>query len=336
MGKTLYELSHELNVSTATLSRVLNGDSRVSAATRDRILSELSARNYTPRKRRRSVATQNSGTAMIIAGQLNNPITLGYIDGIRRRLAESGLRTLISLSDYDSSTECGLIRYAASSGFAGIFMLNVVESQQLIELMSGLGLPVVLVNRYLKALDTDVVTVDNYRCGYMATQYLLSRGHTRIAHIAGPETSITCRNRTQGYIDALTAAGLSPAPEDIFYGDRKYPSGYEFGRRLAASRQRCSAVFSTTALMASGMIDALRDAGLRVPDDISVVCNDDYSKDYMPCNADITCLRQNPQLMGRTAAELLMERIARNDIPPRRVVFPPELSEKNSVRRFEE
>ncbi len=333
MRKTLNELSLELNVSTATLSRALNGDSRVSAATRERILSALEAQNYTPRTRRRSVAAQNADTAMIIAGQLNNPITLGYIDGIRRRLAESGIRSLLSLSDYDSGTECGLIRYASSSGYAGIFMLNVVESPELIELMSGIDTPVVLVNRYLKALDTDVVTVDNYRSGYMATQYLLSRGHTRIAHIAGPETSITCRNRTQGYIDALNAAGLRPDPACIFYGDRKYPSGYEFGRRIAAMENRCTAVFSTTALMASGMTDALRDCGLSVPGDISVICNDDYSKDYMPCNADITCYRQNPQLMGRTAAELLIERIARHDIPPRRVVFPPELCEKDSVRR---
>lgn len=334
MGKTLSELSHELNVSTATLSRVLNGDSRVSPQTRERILAALRSQNYTPRTRRRSVAAKNADTAMIIAGQLNNPITLGYIDGIRTRLAASGIRSLLSLSDYDSGTECGLIRYAASSGYAGIFMLNVVENPELIELISGLDIPVVLVNRYLKALDTDVVTVDNYRCGYMATQYLLSRGHTRIAHIAGPETSITCRNRTQGYIDALAAAGLSPDPDFVFYGDRKYPSGYEFGRRIAAMENRCSAVFSTTALMASGMIDALRDSGLCVPGDISVICNDDYSKDYMPCNAEITCFRQNPQLMGNTAAELLMERIARRDIPPRRVVFPPELSEKDSVRRF--
>lgn len=333
MRKTLTELSHELNVSTATLSRALNGDSRVSAATRERILSALEAQNYIPRTRRRSVAAQNADTAMIIAGQLSNPITLGYIDGIRRRLAESGIRSLLSLSDYDSGTECGLIRYASSSGYAGIFMLNVVESPALIELMSGLDVPVVLVNRYLKALDTDVVTVDNYRSGYVATQYLLSHGHTYIAHIAGPETSITCRNRTQGYIDALNAAGLRPDPACIFYGDRKYPSGYEFGRRIAAMENRCTAVFSTTALMASGMTDALRDCGLSVPGDISVICNDDYSKDYMPCNADITCYRQNPQLMGRTAAELLIERIARHDIPPRRVVFPPELCEKDSVRR---
>ena len=78
----------------------------------------------------------------------------------------------------------------------------------LISLLQDYPLPVVLVNRYLKALDLDVVTVDNYRCGYLATTYLQQKGHTKIAHIAGPESSITCQNRCRGYMDAMRDADL--------------------------------------------------------------------------------------------------------------------------------
>ena len=162
---------------------------------------------------------------------------------------------------------------------------------------------------------------------------LLSKGHRRIAHIAGPEGSITCRNRTLGYIDAMRAAGFEVDASEIFYGDRKYSSGFEFGNRLLSTPQnrRATAVFATTALMAAGMVDVLRENGVRVPEDISVICNDDYSKDYMPYPMEITCYRQNPRLMGRTAADLLLERVQKPDILPRRVVFPPELTEKGSV-----
>lgn len=333
MGKTLADIAREIGVSVATVSRVLNNEGNVSPETRERVMAALEGLPERPRSRRRSVAMKNTDTVMIIAGQLTNPITLGYIDGLRQALAEEGIRCVISLSDYDSRTECSYIEYALANSYTGICLLNVVESEPLVRLLESTKIPVVLVNRYLRALDTDVVMVDNYRCGYMATQYLVQRGHRRVAHIAGPEGSITCRNRTLGFRDAMRAAELEVSEGDIFYGDRKYSSGYEFGRRLAAmpDQTRYTAVFATTALMAAGMVDALAEAGLRVPRDISVVCNDDYSKDYMPCPMEITCFRQNPRLMGRTAAELLLERAKKPTIPPRRIVYPPELSEKQSI-----
>lgn len=333
MGKTLADIAREIGVSVATVSRVLNNEGNVSPETRERVMAALDGLPERPRSRRRSVAMKNTDTVMIIAGQLTNPITLGYIDGLRQALAEEGIRCVIALSDYDSRTECSYIEYALANSYTGICLLNVVESEPLVRLLESTKIPVVLVNRYLRALDTDVVMVDNYRCGYMATQYLVQRGHRRVAHIAGPEGSITCRNRTLGFRDAMRAAELEVSEGDIFYGDRKYSSGYEFGRRLAAmpDQTRYTAVFATTALMAAGMVDALAEAGLRVPRDISVVCNDDYSKDYMPCPMEITCFRQNPRLMGRTAAELLLERAKKPTIPPRRIVYPPELSEKQSI-----
>ena len=333
MSKTLLDISHEIGVSTATISRVINNKSNVMPQTRELVLAALKEHGYQRRTRRSSVAMTNSNTVMIIAGQLNNPITLGYIDGISSQLAEKGIRTLISLTDYNTKTECGFIDYAVQNSYTGIIILNVIESELLINMLSGIKVPVVLVNRYLRSIDTDLVTVDNYRCGYMATQYLIRRGHRRIGHIAGPEGSITCRNRTIGYFDAMHAAGFEPDLEQVYYGDCKYSSGSAYAERLLSIpiEKRCTAVFATTALMASGMVDTLREAGLSVPNDISVVCNDDYSKDYMPYPMEITCFRQNPVLMGRNAADLLLERARQYDIPSRHIVFPPELSEHKSV-----
>jgi DNA-binding LacI/PurR family transcriptional regulator len=127
--------------------------------------------------------------------------------------------------------------------------------------------------------------------------------------------------------------GISIDKSFIFYGDRRYKSGCEFGAQIISMppEKRFSAVFSTTGLMAAGMVDTLRGYGIRVPDDISVVCNDDYSRDYMPCPIDFTTFEQDPILMGTTAAELLLERITNPDGAPKRMVFPPVLIEHNSV-----
>lgn len=333
MGKTLLEISKEIGVSTATISRVLNGETNVSEETKAKVLSALEVSGYRKRARRRSAELRNSGTVLIIAGQLHNPIILGFIDGIRQRLAEEGMRSVISLSDYDAARECDALTYASKNGFSGIFMLNAIENRKLVELISEIKTPIIFVNRYLRSVDTDVVTVDNYRCGYLATEYLIERGHRRIAHIAGPRTSVTCRDRTQGYLDAMRAHGLDVEDGFVFYGDRTYRSGCDFGSTLCRvpAEKRVSAVFSTTGLMAAGMVDVLRREGIRVPNDVSVICNDDYSRDYMPCPIDFTTFEQDPIMMGRTAAKLLLDRIEAPVSAPRRMVFPPSLKEHNSV-----
>lgn len=335
MSKTLLEISKEIGVSTATISRVLCGEDCVSPETRDKVISAVEASGYEKRPRRRSAELRNNGTVLVIAGQLHNPITLGFIDGIRQRLAKAGMRTVISLSDYDTATECDTLKYAARNGFSGLFLLNAIESKKLVSLMPEIKTPMIFVNRFLHSVDTDVVTVDNYRCGYLATEYLIKRGHRLIAHIAGPSTSVTCRDRMQGYLDAMREYGIVIDKSFVFYGDRRYKSGCEFGAQIAGMppASRFTAVFSTTGLMAAGMVDTLRGYGLRVPDDISVVCNDDYSREYMPCPIDFTTFEQDPILMGNTAAELLLERIASPDQPPKRMVFPPVLTEHNSVIR---
>ena len=333
MGKTLLEISKEIGVSTATISRVLTGEDCVSPETRDRVLKAVRESGYEKRPRRRSAELRGSGTVLVIAGQLHNPIILGFIDGIRQRLAKEGMRTVISLSDYDTSAECDALKYASKNGFSGIFLLNAIESKKLVSLIPDIKTPMIFVNRFLHTVDTDVVTVDNYRCGYLATEYLIGRGHKRIAHIAGPSTSVTCRDRTQGYIDAMHEHGFTVDRSCVYYGDRRYKSGCEFGAQIAAMEpeKRFTAVFSTTGLMAAGMVDTLRSYGFRVPDDISVICNDDYSREYMPCPIDFTTFEQDPILMGTTAAELLLERITNPDGAPKRMVFPPVLIEHNSV-----
>ena len=333
MGKTLLEISKEIGVSTATISRVLCGEDCVSPETRKRVLEAVKESGYERRPRRRSADLRNNGTALIIAGQLHNPITLGFIDGIRGRLAREGMRTVISLSDYETSSECDALKYASKNGFSGIFLLNAIESKKLVDLIGEIKTPMIFVNRFLHSVDTDVVTVDNYRCGYLATAYLIARGHRRIAHIAGPATSVTCRDRTQGYLDAMREHGIKIEQNYLFYGDRRYKSGREFGALITKmpTEKRFTAVFSTTGLMAAGMVDALRADGIRVPGDISVICNDDYSRDYMPCPIDFTTYEQDPIQMGTTAAELLLERIASPGGAPKRMVFPPVLTEHNSV-----
>ena len=329
MPKSVKELAEELGLSTATVSRALGGDRHVLPATRARVLA--AAGDERPRPRRRSAAARGGGTAMIVAAKLGNPITLGFIDGLREALAAAGVRAVITLTDYLSAAETDAVAYASRNGCEGIFLLNAIETPGLIAALKESPCSVVLINRYLKELETDVVMIDNYRCGYLAAEYLLSRHHRRVGHLAGPDTSVTCRDRTRGFADAVAAAGIGDP--FIFYGDRTWEAGAACAAKILSlpAGERPTAVFSTTGLMAAGLVSSLRREGLRVPGDLSVIITDDYSKDYMPYPIDFTCYGRDPKLMGRTAAELFFSRVADPSLPPRRIVLPPVLTEYSSV-----
>lgn len=334
MYKSVKEIADELGLSTATVSRALRGDAHVTEVTRERVLA--CAGDSRPRKRRTSVETRSGMTAMIITAKLTNPIILGFIDGLRGELQNVGIRTVITLTDYITEAECDAVAYAEANGYCGIFLLNAIENPQLLKLLRTVKVPVVLVNRVLRGMQTDVVAIDNYLCGYLAVRYLQKKGHRIIGHIAGPETSITCRDRTRGYLDAMAESGIDGRPY-VFTGDRTWEAGAAYAAELLKmpGNKRPTAVFSTTGLMAAGMVAALRGEGFRVPEQLSVIINDDYSKSYMPYPIDFTCYGQDPTLMGKTAAQLLEKRITDGkpdaERVPDRVILEPMLTEYSSV-----
>ncbi len=328
--KTLAELAAELGLSTATVSRALHGDPSVLLETAKRVTD--AANGFNVRTRLPSARKRGGNTALIVSANLSNPITLGFIDGLRGSLSEIGIKSMITLTDYDGARECEAIGYAAANGMTAVFLLNAIESQRLIELIGSCGIPVVLINRYLEKRETDIVMIDNYRCGFLAADYLIKRGHRRIAHIAGPETSVTCRDRTRGFLDAMKEAGLDGG-EYLFFGDRTFDAGTAFADKWLSmpEKNRPTALFSTTGLMAAGAVTRLRREGVRVPEQMSVIINDDYSRSYNPSPVDFTCYGRDPVAMGVRAAELLSERLADPAAPPKRIILPPVLTEYNSV-----
>ena len=335
MAITLSDIAKEIGVSTATISRVINNDSSVREETKTLVQTALKKYNYVYRPRRKSSTRSNDNSVMVIAGQLSNPITITYIKGIRERLASTSYKTFVTISDYETKNEVEYLQYAKEHGFAGIFMLNVIESEALIQMLNSIDSPVILVNRYLRTKDTDIVTVDNYRCGFLSTQYLIDHGHTQISHIAGPPNSITCNNRTLGYTDAMNQYGLKIKANDIFYGDRTYKSGLEYGMAFCKIKpsERPTAVFSISGTMAEGFADAVIQGGLSIPNDVSLICNDDSSKEYVR-KLKITCVEPNILTMGVAAAELFLERVKNPNSQLRRIVYPPVLTDNGSVKNI--
>ncbi len=297
-------------------------------------MEALKELNYSYLPRHKSSTSKNNCLVLIIAGDISNPTTVDYIEGIREKLSQSGKRAVIALSDYKSDEEISFLQVAKENSFSGIFLINAVETPRLIEMINSIRAPVILVNRYLRSLECDLVKIDNYRCGYLATQYLIQHGHKRIAHLAGPTDSITCQDRTRGFQEAMVQVEFPILPEAIYYSNRNYfDCGKQFGQQIAQmpEEERFTAIYSTNSLMASGIIEGLAINNLIVPNHISLVCSDD-SERFFHKNTTLTTVGYNPYTLGIAAVELFVERLKNPKGLPKHIVYSPKITEGESVR----
>ena len=210
-------------------------------------------------------------------------------------------------------------------------MLSAVETPTLLEALNEINLPVVFANRTLRSIDADSVTLDNHKLGYMATNELISRGHKRIAHLAGSRSSNVTIERIRGYMDAMASAGLSVHESDIYFGDQKYEGGAAFGKQMLDDEMPFTAVFASNEDMVVGLLDMLEDHNIKCPDDISVICAMHTSSARVG-KTKSTGLGYSSIKMGERAAELLLQRIKNPDGKKMNISFAPELTENNSIK----
>jgi LacI family transcriptional regulator len=182
------------------------------------------------------------------------------------------------------------------------------------------GLPLVVVDRELLNVAHDCVMTDHEAGGYVATEHLAQLGHTHIACIAGPSELGSSTGRVAGHRAALRAAGLNVDASLIVRGDFRDHSGYSAAQKLLKRANPPTAIFACNDLMAIGAMAAARDAGLNIPEDLSVVGFDDiHLAGYL--NPPLTTIAQPMAELGRVAAELLLERMKDNSLPPRRIML---------------
>lgn len=324
MRVSLKDIAKELNISPATVSRVVNNTGYVKEETRDRIVQALIKYGYS--KIPDSLCEQK--TVLILNGDVNSQVYISYMNGITQVLSEMGYIVLVGYSNYNAIQDEKNFLYAQANHFSGVIMLSAIETPSLVEILRNSKTPFVLVNRYLQSLETDSVGVDDYRTGYMATEQLIKAGHRRIAHLAGPADSITCINRRRGYEAAMASAGLSVSDGAIFQGNCQYESGFACGKWLTS--QNFTAVFSTNDIMAVGTADALAKASISVPDEISIICADN-SSDTVTGRIHLTSVSYDPIAIGRSAATMLLARIATPSLPKQQISYAPTVWERDSV-----
>ncbi len=313
-------------VSCATVSRALTTGS-VSEGVRARIEAAMNSLGY---------ASHADGVSpdrmiLVVVGDAAESFFAHIVRGICDRLQENGCFAVLCNSRFDGAVETQYIRMAEAGRFAGIILITAEESPELVALIRSLTVPLVFVNRYIRALSMDEVCVDNHQGAYIATQHMLSMGHRRIAHLAGPTTSSATKDRLDGYRSAMRDAGLDAPDSFVFRGDLSPRSGYHLAKQIADPANRFSAVFCANAQMAFGMMNRFTEMGVEIPNDLSVVCHDELPH-VIEGPYRLTTVSFDPYPLGIEAVNALTRRIQDPAADRIRIFYTPRLVERTSVR----
>ncbi|MGI9862561.1 LacI family DNA-binding transcriptional regulator [Moorella naiadis] len=330
MRITIKDIAQKSGVSNSTVSRVLTNHPNVDPKTRELVKSVIKELGYHPSRIARGLVTGQINIVALIIGDIRNPFYAELTRAVKDVLNQEGYMVVVCDSDYDPEKEEVYIRTADEHGFAGIIMITAMETEALVQQLEKLQCPVVLLNRYLPSVETDVISVDNYEGGYRAAEYLFKLGHRNIAHLAGFRNSSATRDRLRGFIDALKHYDIEISEDKIVYGNLQMEAGHKFAKEFLKLHPEITAVFCGNDLMALGLIEGLIEMGRDVPDDISIIGYDDIALASM-ARIKLTTIRQPQYEMGQTAAEVLIDRMKGKIGAPKRIIFTPRLIIREST-----
>lgn len=314
---TQADIARAVGVSQALVSQVLNRATTLAVPddTKQRILEAAHRLGYVTNRAARSLRTRKSSTIAYVIPDITNPFYPEFVRGIEERADASGY-DLVTYSTRNMAEKelraLDAVQQGLVDGVIGVFFH--VSAKHLKPLVDR-GIPIVRFEsrpRCVRDFPLDCVYVNNLEAGKAVVDYLVLRGHRRIAMITG--RSGPRRDRFLGYARGLAAHGLAWDPSLVRYGDFRAEGGYQAMRELLRSDPLPTATFVNNDLMAFGALGALRDAGVDVPGEMAVVGFDDIPMAAL-VDPSLTTIAQRPRAIGKRAAELLIARLEGDESP---------------------
>mgnify|MGYP003765719557 CR=1 FL=1 len=311
LAVTIKDIARLAGVSANTVSRALNDKGEISPKTKQRVLRIAREQGYSKNSLAASLATSRTSTVGLITPDICDPFYAEQARGVEEAAKAKGYTMILIDFDEDPEAELSAVNTCRSKRVDGIILTSVFARVDHIEGLEKQGVPLVLLNRWLPSMETDFVINDNFNGAYRATRHLIDLGHKHIAHITGPLTITSVRERYLGYCKALEEAGLSVHPSLVSQGESLKPeAGEEAARQVLAGKPRPTAVFAYCDTLAIGVMSMARKMGLMIPEEMAVVGYDDIPlAAYL--GVPLTTIAQPARDMGKLACQILIEKIER-------------------------
>lgn len=327
-------------VSISSVSRVLKDNYPVSIETRKKVLDAVQELNYSPNIMASSLKSRQVNLLGVILPNLKNNVIMSIAQSITEEAKNYGYMTLFSCSENNVEIEKVLLNLYRSSLVDAIIAASVMKDDSIFKNLQNDNIPVALFDRAVGNIDW--VGEDGYSASYDMTQYIINRGHSRIAFIKGVQDTSISKDRYRGYLDAMKDSDLEVIPELQLPGDFKEDLAFDLVMELLSSMDRKNyptAIFTANSNMARGAINAVLEAGLEIPGDISIASYGDLD---LPKNTSprIACIKQNEKEIGKLITDLIMRKIEyktdkKKLMSGTRIIIPVTLVEGQSVRELE-
>jgi DNA-binding LacI/PurR family transcriptional regulator len=315
---TLDQVAALAGVGRGTASRVINGSAQVSERSRQAVEAAVAELQYIPNAAARALKTRRTDTiALVIAESeeriFGEPFFAGVVRGISAAVSAADKQLVLLLSQA-AERSANLERYLSRQHLDGVLLLSLHDDDQLPDVIRSRSLPMVVGGRSNRLADVSWVDVDNAHGAALAARALLDAGCRVIGTITGPLDMTAGRDRYDGFRKALEDAGNALSDDLVAAGDFSQESGVRAMEELLARRTDIDGVFCANDPMAAAALNVLRDAGRRVPQDVSVVGFDD-SPLALSTHPPLTTVRQRPEEMGRSMVELLLAQLEHPESP---------------------
>ncbi|MBO9600003.1 MAG: LacI family DNA-binding transcriptional regulator [Cohnella sp.] len=300
MKPTIMDVAERARVSKATVSRVLNQNPQVKGEIKERVLRAIEELEFRPSAIARNLATSRSNVVGLILPDITNPYFPFIARGIEDAAHQLGYSLFISNTDNDPRLEHEYIHKMVEQQVGGIVLISSTLQADAVRELTSLQTPIVLCDRLIDGTPFDSVSIDNFKAAYEAVCYLISRGHRRIAHLAGPRNIQSSENRKNGYLEAMRDANLEPF---VSTGAFSFESGIQ-QMDVVIEEYRPTALFASNDLLALGAMQLIVQRGMTVPGDIAVIGCDDipYGKMSRP---QLSTISIPVYQLGVTALQLL-------------------------------
>ncbi len=325
---TIRDVARRAGVSPSTVSRILTGNTPVSAAKQKRVRQAIQRLRFRPNALARGLKQRRSQSVGLLIPDITNPYFAEAAKGVEEAAQREGFAVLLCDSEGDLRREAHYLEVLRERQVDGLIYVTAGDGTSLRRTWPGR--PLVVMDREVPGLPADTVTTDNERGAYEITRFLLQQGHRRIAFLAGPGHLAPARLRLRGYRRALREFKVSAGSGLIRYGDFTVEGGRKAMRGLLEVSPPPTAVAAADDVMALGAVQAIEDAGLRVPADISVAGFDDIPVAAL-VRPPLTTVKQPVRRMGAVAVELLLAQLAARPRGHRRVLLEPRLVVRGSV-----
>ena len=332
---TINDVAKLAGVSAMTVSRVINNSGYIGRETRSRVEAAIAELAYVPNAVGRQLRSKRTNMLALVLSDIMSPFFTTIARGVEDVARAQGFSVMFCNTDESEAEEARYLLMLVQRQVDGVLLVPASTSGKSLRLLSSHHMPVVVLDRRIQSRQIDSVRSDSEAGAYTLTQHLIGLGHRRIAVLTGRRSVSTSIDRVAGYCRAMLDAGLELDDGLVRYGEYNYGEynqvdGNRMAQEVLAADPRPTAIFAANNFIAFGAMRSLRDAGLRVPEDISIVAFDDLPAAWLS-DPYLTVVDQPAYEIGRRGAELLLSRVDGTvSGPGREVVLPSALITRRS------